>query len=249
MFRIGPAVDLTYPVNELGNDLVAPRQAARRRSREAFDGKDECRRHRRHGRARHRRAPMRPPAPPPPRSARASACCTPPPSRVGALDLGFATDGGIEAIRAGPAASRPCSCSAPTSWTSSAFADTFTVYIGTHGDRGVAPRRRDPARPPPTPRSTAPTSISRAGCSSPRCAVHPPGEAREDWTIFRALSDVLGKTAAVRRPRRSFARAIAAEVPRLGVAGLEPGRSAARLRRRRRRASAARSSIRSRIST
>ncbi len=37
-------------------------------------------------------------------------------------------------------------------------------------------------------------------------AVFAPGEAREDWTILRALSDLLGAHAAVRQLRRSCAR-------------------------------------------
>jgi NADH-quinone oxidoreductase subunit G len=52
-------------------------------------------------------------------------------------------------------------------------------------------------------------------------AVDPPGEAREDWTIFRALSDVLGKAL----PFDSLGQlraAIAAEHPHLGVPGLTP---------------------------
>jgi NADH-quinone oxidoreductase subunit G len=52
-------------------------------------------------------------------------------------------------------------------------------------------------------------------------AVHPPGEAREDWTILRALSDALGRTL----PFDTLAElraAIAAEVPRLGTPGLSP---------------------------
>jgi len=50
-------------------------------------------------------------------------------------------------------------------------------------------------------------------------AVHPPGEAREDWTIVRALSDVLGRTLAF-DDLAQLRRAIAAEVPRLGTVGL-----------------------------
>jgi len=50
-------------------------------------------------------------------------------------------------------------------------------------------------------------------------AVFPPGDAREDWTILRALSDVVGK----RLPFDTFAElraAMAAAVPALGVDGL-----------------------------
>jgi NADH-quinone oxidoreductase subunit G len=47
-------------------------------------------------------------------------------------------------------------------------------------------------------------------------AVHAPGEAREDWKIFRALSDVLGKPL----PFDNFDQlraAMIAEVPALGI--------------------------------
>ena len=50
-------------------------------------------------------------------------------------------------------------------------------------------------------------------------AVFPPGDAREDWAILRALSDVLGH----RLPFDSFdalRAAMAAEVPALGAEGL-----------------------------
>ena len=40
-----------------------------------------------------------------------------------------------------------------------------------------------------------------------RCAVFPPGEAREDWTILRALSEVLGKRLPLRQRSASCAGA------------------------------------------
>ena len=42
------------------------------------------------------------------------------------------------------------------------------------------------------------TSTPKAACSWPTRAAFPPGDAREDWAILRALSDVLGQAAAVR---------------------------------------------------
>ncbi|MBC7985238.1 MAG: molybdopterin-dependent oxidoreductase, partial [Sphingomonadaceae bacterium] len=52
-------------------------------------------------------------------------------------------------------------------------------------------------------------------------AVFPPGEAREDWTIYRALSEVLGHTLPYDDLRSLRAR-IAGEWPHLGVEGLTP---------------------------
>jgi NADH-quinone oxidoreductase subunit G len=50
-------------------------------------------------------------------------------------------------------------------------------------------------------------------------AVDPPGEARVDWTIFRALSDVLGKTLPF-DDLSQLRAAIGAERPHLTVSGL-----------------------------
>jgi NADH-quinone oxidoreductase subunit G len=49
--------------------------------------------------------------------------------------------------------------------------------------------------------------------------VFPPGEAREDWTIFRALADVLGVTLGFDTFEQLRA-AMADEVPALGTLGL-----------------------------
>ena len=55
----------------------------------------------------------------------------------------------------------------------------------------IAPTSSCRARP--IPRNPASTSTPRAGCRWPTAPSFPPGEAREDWAIVRALSDVLGK--------------------------------------------------------
>jgi NADH-quinone oxidoreductase subunit G len=49
--------------------------------------------------------------------------------------------------------------------------------------------------------------------------VHPPGEAREDWTILRALSDVVGRTLPF-DDLGQLRAAIRAEYPHLGEPGL-----------------------------
>ena len=74
--------------------------------------------------------------------------------------------------------------------------------------QGRARGRRDPARRRLYARSTASTSISRAACNSREKAVDPPGDAREDWSILRALSDALGKPLAVRQLRRAARRVV-----------------------------------------
>ena len=110
-------------------------------------------------------------------------------ARVGGLDLGFVPgpEGAMSGILADArrATSRCSTCSAPTRSTRRDLGRTFVVYQGHHGDRARAAPMSS-CRAPPIPRRTAPTSIPRVGCSwAP--AVFPPGEAREDWKILRAL--------------------------------------------------------------
>jgi NADH-quinone oxidoreductase subunit G len=109
------------------------------------------------------------------------------------LDLGFVPgEGGLTraqmAKRAKARASSTCSsCSAPTRSTCRRAGKAFVVYIGTHGDRRRAPRRRDPAgRRLHRKDGTYVNTEGRVQMAER--AVFPPGEAREDWAILRALS-------------------------------------------------------------
>ena len=82
------------------------------------------------------------------------------------------------------------SCSAPTRSTSPPGA--FVVYIGTHGDRGAA--RADVVLPGAAYPEKSATYVNTEGrVQMATRASFPPGDAREDWAILRALSDVLGK--------------------------------------------------------
>jgi NADH-quinone oxidoreductase subunit G len=77
-------------------------------------------------------------------------------------------------------------------------------------------------------------------------AVFAPGDAREDWTILRALADALGVSVGF-DSFDALRDAMVAEVPALGVEGLaDYGKLPKRMPRRRPRA---RSPIRSRTST
>ncbi|HWW64992.1 MAG TPA: NADH-quinone oxidoreductase subunit NuoG [Sphingomonadaceae bacterium] len=114
-------------------------------------------------------------------------------SRVGALDLGFAAEGGIEAIRAKAGDLKALFLLGVDETDLSAFADTFTIYIGTHGDRGVGVA--DVILPGASYAEKPGTWVNMEGrVQRGQRAVFPPGDAREDWTILRALSDVLGRT-------------------------------------------------------
>jgi NADH-quinone oxidoreductase subunit G len=113
-------------------------------------------------------------------------------SRVGALDVGFA-----------PGADGLSAAEMTTFGTLDVLfllgADeikvpdgTFVVYIGTHGDRGA--HRADVILPGAAYTEKSGIYVNTEGRAQMASrASFPPGEAREDWAIIRALSDVLGK--------------------------------------------------------
>jgi NADH-quinone oxidoreductase subunit G len=216
VFRIGEPVDLTYPVTDLGNDLALlgklPRDLI-----EGFQGAA---------------APAvivgmgALAAPGAYEASRAAAAALgaafnllhTAASRVGALDLGFTTEGGIEAVRARAGALKALFLLGVDEADLSAFARTFTIYLGTHGDRGAS--QADVILPAAAYTEKHGTYVNLEGrVQLSERAVDPPGEARVDWTIFRALSDVLGKTLAFDTLAQLRA-AIGAERPHLTVPGL-----------------------------
>jgi NADH-quinone oxidoreductase subunit G len=70
---------------------------------------------------------------------------------------------------------------------------TFVIYQGSHGDRGA--HRADVILPGAAYTEKDGTYVNTEGRAQMTLrAVFPPGEAREDWKIVRALSAVLGKT-------------------------------------------------------
>ncbi|MFN3232693.1 MAG: NADH-quinone oxidoreductase subunit NuoG [Alphaproteobacteria bacterium] len=70
--------------------------------------------------------------------------------------------------------------------------NAFVIYQGSHGDAGV--RHADVILPGAAYTEKDATWINTEGrVQLGRRAVFPPGDAREDWTILRALSDVLGR--------------------------------------------------------
>jgi NADH-quinone oxidoreductase subunit G len=118
-------------------------------------------------------------------------------ARVGGLDLGFLPgEGGRDtaAILAGCA-------SGDVSVLYLLGADeldlanagsAFVIYQGHHGDRGAA--RADVVLPGAVYTEKDATYVNTEGRAQlARRAVFPPGDAREDWTILRALSGALGK--------------------------------------------------------
>ena len=134
-------------------------------------------------------------------------------SRMGGLMLGYAQPDGIAALTR----TKLVFALGADEVEWSAFASSFKVYIGHHGDKGAA--AADVVLPGASYAEKPGTYVNLEGrVQMSERAVFPPGDAREDWTILRALSDVLGATL----PFDTFdvlRAAMAAEVPALGVEG------------------------------
>ena len=68
----------------------------------------------------------------------------------------------------------------------------FTIYIGTHGDKGA--HRADVILPASAYTEKSATYVNTEGrVQMTNRAAFAPGEAKEDWAIFRALSAVVGE--------------------------------------------------------
>jgi NADH-quinone oxidoreductase subunit G len=111
-------------------------------------------------------------------------------SRVAALDLGFVPGaGGLDAAQmAGGGVNVLFLLGADEVEVASG---PFVVYIGTHGDRGA--HRADVILPGAAyPEKSAIYVNTEGRVQMASRAAFPPGDAREDWAILRALSDTLG---------------------------------------------------------
>ena len=113
-------------------------------------------------------------------------------SRVGALDLGFVpADGGLTALQMAAAGTLDIVFLLGADEIDVA-PGAFVIYVGTHGDRGAA--RADIVLPGAAYPEKSATYVNTEGrVQMATRASFPPGDAREDWAILRALSDVLGK--------------------------------------------------------
>ena len=111
-------------------------------------------------------------------------------ARVGALDLGFVPGaGGFDAIAMASAGALDVLFNLGADEIDIA-PGAFVVYQGTHGDRGA--QRADVVLPGAAYTEKSGTYVNTEGrVQVSDRAVFPPGEAREDWAILRALSDVL----------------------------------------------------------
>jgi NADH-quinone oxidoreductase subunit G len=113
-------------------------------------------------------------------------------SRVGALDLGFVPgEGGLNARQMAAAGTLDLLFLLGADEIEVA-PGAFVIYIGSHGDRGAT--RADVVLPGAAyPEKSAVYVNTEGRVQLANRASFPPGEAREDWAILRALSDVLGQ--------------------------------------------------------
>ncbi|KQT82750.1 NADH-quinone oxidoreductase subunit NuoG [Aurantimonas sp. Leaf443] len=112
-------------------------------------------------------------------------------SRVGGLDIGFVPgEGGSDfAAMANGAVDVLFNLGADETEIA---AGPFVVYIGTHGDKGA--HRADVILPGAAYTEKSGIWVNTEGRSQTGSrAAFPPGDAREDWAILRALSATLGK--------------------------------------------------------
>ncbi|MGF7053904.1 NADH-quinone oxidoreductase subunit G [Bosea sp. OAE752] len=114
-------------------------------------------------------------------------------SRVGALDLGFVPgEGGLDAA----AMVKPGALDVLFLLGADEIEvpeGAFVVYQGTHGDKGA--HRADVILPGAAYTEKSGTYVNTEGrVQMGDRATFPPGDAREDWAILRALSATLGKT-------------------------------------------------------
>lgn len=118
-------------------------------------------------------------------------------SRVGGLDIGFVPhDGGVcsadQIALAGKGELDVLFLLGADEYDMSAMGKAFVVYVGTHGDAGA--HRADVILPAATYTEKSGTYVNTEGRVQVTArAVFPPGEAKEDWAIIRALSGAIGK--------------------------------------------------------
>jgi len=137
-------------------------------------------------------------------------------ARMGGLMLGYAQKGGIaDLVKAKPKLLLSLGAD-EVDYTK--FAGSIVVYVGHHGDKGA--HAADIILPAAAFSEKAGTYVNTEGrVQYAEQAVFAPGDAREDWTILRALADALGVSVGF----DSFAElrsAMIKAVPALGNEGL-----------------------------
>ena len=135
-------------------------------------------------------------------------------SRMGALMLGYAQKTGISALYDAKLTfflgADECDFGSFTG---------FKVFVGHHGDKGA--HHADVILPGASYAEKSGTFVNLEGrVQRGERAVFPPGDAREDWTIFRALSERMGKTLPF-DTLEELRAAMAVDCPELASPGLK----------------------------
>ena len=137
-------------------------------------------------------------------------------SRMAGLMLGFAQKGGIADIEA--AKPRLVLLLGADEVAETRFSGAFKIYIGHHGDKGA--KQADLILPGASYAEKHGTYVNIEGrVQRGERAVFPPGDAREDWTILRAVSDLLGTPLPFDRFDQ-LRGAMVADTPMLGQEGI-----------------------------
>jgi len=143
-------------------------------------------------------------------------------SRVGGLDIGFVPhDGGVcsadQIGLAGKGELDVLFLLGADEYDMAAMGKAFVVYVGTHGDAGA--HRADVILPGAAYTEKSATYVNTEGRVQVAArAVFPPGEAKEEWAIFRALSAVIGMPLPF-NSLRALRQAMYAEFPHLAQLG------------------------------
>jgi NADH-quinone oxidoreductase subunit G len=137
-------------------------------------------------------------------------------SRMAGLILGYAQPGGIADLEA--ASPELVVLLGADEVAADRFKGAFKVYIGHHGDNGA--RQADLVLPGAAYAEKHGTYVNTEGrVQRGEKAAFPPGDAREDWAILRAVSELAGR----KLPFDSFAQLrskMVKEFPELGRDGL-----------------------------
>jgi NADH-quinone oxidoreductase subunit G len=111
-------------------------------------------------------------------------------ARTGGLMLGYAQPGGMTSLA--EKAPKLMLLLGADEMDFAPFEASFKVYVGHHGDKGA--HAADVILPAASYAEKHGTHVNLEGrVQYSEKAVDPPGDAREDWAILRALSEVLGK--------------------------------------------------------
>jgi NADH-quinone oxidoreductase subunit G len=115
-------------------------------------------------------------------------------SRVGGLDMGFVPgEGGKTAVEMVGKGALDVLFLLGADEIDLSASDAFTVYLGSHGDRGAA--KADVILPGAAYTEKSGIYVNTEGrVQLANRAVFPKGQAKEDWAILRALSETLGHT-------------------------------------------------------